>query len=53
MPHIIAGADLAAEAQAGSGKTAAFVLPISQNMAAVAADSLPSSIGVVYHHANP
>jgi len=47
MPHIIAGADLAAEAQTGSGKTAAFVLPILQKMAAAAADSVPHTVGVL------
>ena len=47
IPHIISGVDLAAEAQTGSGKTAAFVLPILQKMAADPADSLPKTIGVL------
>jgi superfamily II DNA/RNA helicase len=47
IPYIIAGADLAAEAQTGSGKTAAFVLPILQKMAADAAGLTPLNIGVL------
>jgi ATP-dependent RNA helicase RhlE len=47
MPHIMAGVDLAAEAQTGSGKTAAFVLPILQKMAVHTAASAPNSIGVL------
>jgi len=47
IPHIIAGADLAAEAQTGSGKTAAFVLPILQKMAANTAAATPKTIGAL------
>jgi ATP-dependent RNA helicase RhlE len=47
IPHIIAGADLAAEAQTGSGKTAAFVLPILQKMAPHTADTTPTTVGVL------
>jgi ATP-dependent RNA helicase RhlE len=47
IPHITAGADLAAEAQTGSGKTAAFVLPILQRMASDAAEATPKTIGVL------
>jgi superfamily II DNA/RNA helicase len=47
IPHIIAGADLAAEAQTGSGKTAAFVLPILQKMASHYAELTPRTIGVL------
>jgi len=47
IPHITAGADLAAEAQTGSGKTAAFVLPILQKMASDAAEATPKTIGVL------
>ena len=44
IPHVIAGEDLAAEAQTGSGKTAAFVLPILQKMAA---EPTAKTIGVL------
>jgi ATP-dependent RNA helicase RhlE len=47
IPHITAGADLAAEAQTGSGKTAAFVLPILQKMASHCAEPRPVNIGVL------
>ena len=47
MPYITAGADLAAEAQTGSGKTAAFVLPILQNMADRTMEMTPTTIGVL------
>ncbi|MDE0882673.1 MAG: DEAD/DEAH box helicase [Myxococcota bacterium] len=47
IPHITAGADLAAEAQTGSGKTAAFVLPILQKMASHRGELTPIKIGVL------
>ena len=47
IPHIISGVDLAAEAQTGSGKTAAFVLPILHKMAADTAVSAPQLVGVL------
>jgi superfamily II DNA/RNA helicase len=47
IPHIAAGTDVAAEAQTGSGKTAAFVLPILQKMTALATQSAPKSVGVL------
>ena len=47
IPHITAGGDLAAEAQTGSGKTAAFVLPILQKMASHCAELRPVNIGVL------
>jgi ATP-dependent RNA helicase RhlE len=47
IPPIIAGVDLAAEAQTGSGKTAAFVLPILQKLTLHATEPSPQSIGVL------
>jgi ATP-dependent RNA helicase RhlE len=47
IPHIIAGEDLAAEAQTGSGKTAAFVLPILEKLVAVPVQDRPAPIGVL------
>jgi ATP-dependent RNA helicase RhlE len=47
IPHIIAGDDLAAEAQTGAGKTAAFVLPILQKMTSRTAGLVPIGIGVL------
>ena len=47
IPHIAEGADVAAEAQTGSGKTAAFVLPILQKMTALTTGSAPKSVGVL------
>jgi ATP-dependent RNA helicase RhlE len=46
IPYIIAGADLAAEAQTGTGKTAAFVLPILQKMTSKTTEK-QQSIGVL------
>jgi superfamily II DNA/RNA helicase len=47
IPHITAGSDLAAEAQTGSGKTAAFVLPILQKMDSITTESTPVNVGVL------
>jgi len=47
IPHITAGSDLAAEAQTGSGKTAAFVLPILQKMSSGPAASTIHTLGVL------
>lgn len=47
IPEILAGHDVAAEAQTGSGKTAAFVLPILERMSLPSPESAQSSIGVL------
>jgi ATP-dependent RNA helicase RhlE len=47
IPHISAGADVAAEAQTGSGKTAAFVLPILQKIGSQTTERAPMSIAVL------
>ena len=47
IPHISAGVDLAAEAPTGSGKTAAFVLPILQKMASHTTQMTPTPIAVL------
>ena len=41
IPHLLAGRDLLGIAQTGTGKTAAFALPILQRLAAAAAKRLP------------
>jgi ATP-dependent RNA helicase RhlE len=47
IPYILGGADLAAEAQTGSGKTAAFVLPILQKMPSSDLSSSAKNISVL------
>lgn len=47
IPHIIDGGDVAAEAQTGSGKTAAFALPILEKMCGNDESSAPLGIGVL------
>ena len=47
IPHVLSGVDLAAEAQTGSGKTAAFVLPVLQKMASHLDQRNPAPIGVL------
>ena len=47
IPQIIAGVDLVAEAQTGSGKTAAFALPILQKMASIGTELTTKNIGVL------
>jgi ATP-dependent RNA helicase RhlE len=43
IPAILAGSDLLAAAQTGSGKTAAYALPVLQRLSQVPADSRPST----------
>lgn len=43
IPAILAGSDLLAAAQTGSGKTAAFALPLLQRLVQVPADARPST----------
>ena len=47
IPQIIAGVDLVAEAQTGSGKTAAFALPILQKMTSVDTEPTTKNIGAL------
>ena len=47
IPQIIAGVDLVAEAQTGSGKTAAFALPILQKMDSIGTEPTTTNIGVL------
>ena len=43
IPAILAGSDLLAAAQTGSGKTAAFALPLLQRLTQVPPDARPST----------
>jgi ATP-dependent RNA helicase RhlE len=43
IPHLLAGRDLMGSAQTGTGKTAAFALPILQRLAASTAPRVPRS----------
>jgi len=47
IPHILTGVDVAAEAKTGSGKTAAFVLPILHKIATQEPTQGFSSVGVL------
>ena len=47
VPHVLAGRDVLACAQTGTGKTAAFVLPLLQQLAALPKDRGPRAIRVL------
>ena len=47
IPEILAGHDVAAEARTGSGKTAAFVLPILERISQFSAERVAANIGVL------
>ncbi len=47
VPHVLAGRDVLACAQTGTGKTAAFVLPLLQRLSALPKDRGPRSIRVL------
>jgi ATP-dependent RNA helicase RhlE len=44
IPHVLAGSDLMASAQTGTGKTASFALPLLQMLAASAQKAVPKGV---------